>query len=243
MAEKASEKLKLQGVPAAPAPESVNGAAGFPVPAAESGGGAAGFSAPAIESGDDTPELDAAVEAVLFAYGKPISLGDLCDSLDMDRAAVADSLTRLAELYESQKRGIQLLRLGNSYQLCTRPEFALYIRRAMELSEPNQLPKAAIEVLLIIANFQPTTQRFIDEIRGVDSSYWLAWLIERELIEPVGKLERRGQPRAYATTLEFLRMFHFSSLSDVPEVSVHKTDETMAEQSELDFSELEGLLN
>lgn len=200
-------------------------------------------------SGQETEQLkreadvDAAVEAVLFAYGKPISLGDLCDSLDLNRASVAESLARLAALYETEERGIQLLRLGGSYQLCTRPQFAPYIRRAMELGEPNQLPKSAIEVLLIVANFQPTTQRFIDEIRGVDSSYWLTWLIERELIEPVGKLERRGQPRAYATTLEFLRMFHFSSLSDVPEVGSHKADESRAEQQELDLTELEGLLN
>lgn len=186
--------------------------------------------------------IDSAVEAIVFAYGNPISIGDLCYSLDLDREVIEESLKRLGKTYEEEKRGVQLVRLDGSYQLCSRAEHAQAIRKALELDEPGRIGKAATEVLLIVANFQPTTQRFIDDIRGVDSSYWISWLIERELIEPVGKLKRRGQPRAYATTREFLRQFHFESLSEVPDIGGVANDKDAASQKDLDLDELEGLL-
>lgn len=187
-------------------------------------------------------QIDCRIEAILFAYGTPICIEDLCAALDMDRFSIVESIERLSYYYDHEKRGIQIVRLDNSYQLCTRQEHAQVIRTALNLKESNPISKAAIEVLLIVANFQPTTQKFIDDIRGLDSSYWISWLIEHELITPVGKLDRRGNPKAYGTTLEFLRMFHLQSLSEVPEIKAIKKDDNAESQKGLNLDELAALI-
>ncbi len=186
--------------------------------------------------------IDAAVEAVLFACGYPISTEDLCFSLELDQKALLCSLERLKRRYESEVRGFRLIRLNSSYQLCSAERYASAIRKALNISKNDGIARPALEILSIIASFQPTTKRFIDDIRGVDSSYWLDWLTEHELIEPAGRLDRRGQPKAYATTMNFLRMFHLSSISELPDIGTVEGRDTEPPPQELDLSELEGLI-
>lgn len=192
--------------------------------------------------GRDDNVLDPAVEAVLFAYGNPISIEDLCYALDDEYEKVMESIGRLRERYRSRCCGIRLLKLNNCYQLCTAQEYAAAVRTALGLEQPMGISKSALEVLLIVASFQPTTQRFIDETRGTDSSYWTAWLVEHELIEPAGRLDRRGQPKAYATTLNFLRMFNLSSVSEVPELGAEIKNTAAQGQQALDLDSLAGLI-
>jgi len=195
-----------------------------------------------MEELEENKNIDPAVEAVLFACGDPVSLSELCLALDEDRAEVLKSLARLRDRYALEDRGVRLLKLENSYQLCTATQYAPAVRRALKLAEPAKLSRAAIEVLLIVANYQPTTQKFIDAIRGGDSSYWVAWLLDQELLRPVGKLDRRGQPNAYATTLAFLKMFHLGSLAEVPSIAPKRQTELNGVLAESELDELAELL-
>ena len=119
---------------------------------------------------------------------------------------------------------MRLLRLEDSWQLCSAPEYADVIRRAFEIRKPAKLSQPALEVLTIIAYYQPTTRAYVDQIRGVDSSYTVGLLLDRHLIEECGRLQVPGRPRLYRTTKAFLRAFHLNSLEDLPEMPGMETD-------------------
>ena len=142
----------------------------------------------------------------------------LCLALDIDRDTADAVCRRLADQYSYERRGIRLLRLDNSYQLCSAPEYAEPIRRAFESRRPARLSQPALEVLAIIAYYQPATRAYVDQIRGVDSSYTVGLLLERELIEECGRLAVPGRPIQYRTTQNFLRSFGLSSLEELPEL-------------------------
>ena len=164
----------------------------------------------------DIKELDAAVEGILFAAGEPIHIDRICLALDLDKLSVQQILQRLGDYYAFERRGIRLVRVEDSYQLCSAPEYADMIRRAFEIRKTAKLSQPALEVLAIIAYYQPTTRAYVDQIRGVDSSYTVGLLVERKLIEECGRLQVPGRPRLYRTTKNFLRSFHLTSLEDLP---------------------------
>ena len=164
----------------------------------------------------DIKELDAAVEGILFAAGEPIHIDRICLALDLDKLSVQQILQRLGDYYAFERRGIRLVRMEDSYQLCSAPEYADMIRRAFEIRKTAKLSQPALEVLAIIAYYQPTTRAYVDQIRGVDSSYTVGLLVERKLIEECGRLQVPGRPRLYRTTKNFLRPFHLTSLEDLP---------------------------
>ena len=164
----------------------------------------------------DIKELDAAVEGILFAAGEPIHIDRICLALDLDKLSVQQILQRLGDYYAFERRGIRLVRREDSYQLCSAPEYADMIRRAFEIRKTAKLSQPALEVLAIIAYYQPTTRAYVDQIRGVDSSYTVGLLVERKLIEECGRLQVPGRPRLYRTTKNFLRSFHLTSLEDLP---------------------------
>ena len=115
-------------------------------------------------------------------------------------------------------RGIRLLRMEDTWQLCSAPDYADVIRKAFEIRKPAKLSQPALEVLTIIAYYQPTTRAYVDQIRGVDSAYTIGLLLDRKLIEECGRLQVPGRPRLYRTTKQFLRAFHLTSLDDLPEL-------------------------
>ena len=164
----------------------------------------------------DIKELDAAVEGILFAAGEPIHIDRICLALDLDKLSVQQILQRLGDYYAFERRGIRLVRMEDSYQLCSAPEYADMIRRAFEIRKTAKLSQPALEVLAIIAYYQPTTRAYVDQIRGVDSSYTVGLQVERKLIEECGRLQVPGRPRLYRTTKNFLRSFHLTSLEDLP---------------------------
>ena len=166
----------------------------------------------------DMKELDAAMEAILFASGEPIHIDRLCLALDLDRRSAEQILRRLGDYYAFERRGIRLVRMEDSYQLCSAPEHAEPIRRAFEIRKTAKLSQPALEVLAIIAYYQPTTRAYVDQIRGVDSSYTVGLLLDRKLIEECGRLQVPGRPRLYRTTKTFLRSFHLNSLEDLPDL-------------------------
>ena len=166
----------------------------------------------------EVKEIESAIEGILFAAGDPVGVERLCMALDLDRATVDAVCQRLADYYSYERRGVRLLRLENSYQLCSAPEHADCIRRAFESRRPARLSQPALEVLAIIAYYQPTTRAYVDQIRGVDSAYTVGLLLERDLIEECGRLSVPGRPILYRTTQTFLRSFGLSSLEDLPDL-------------------------
>ena len=163
-------------------------------------------------------DIESAVEGILFASGEPVHIERICLALSLDRTSVETVLQKLGDFYSYERRGIRLIRMNDSYQLCSAPDYADIIRRAFEIRKPAKLSQPALEVLTIIAYYQPTTRAFVDQVRGVDSSYTMSLLTERKLIEECGRLQVPGRPHLYRTTKEFLRVFHISSLEELPEL-------------------------
>ena len=163
-------------------------------------------------------ELEAALEGVLFAAGEPVPVERLCLGLEVDRPTLDAVAQRLMDRYSYERRGIRVLRLDASYQMCSAPEYASWIRRTLESRKPARLSQPALEVLAIIAYYQPVTRAYVDQVRGVDSSYTVGLLLERELIEEAGRLSVPGRPVLFRTTRNFLRSFGLSSLEELPQL-------------------------
>ena len=166
----------------------------------------------------DRKELESALEAILFASGEPVQVDRICVALDIDRPTAEQLLQKLMDYYAYERRGIRLLRMEDTWQLCSAPDYADVIRKAFEIRKPAKLSQPALEVLTIIAYYQPTTRAYVDQIRGVDSAYTIGLLLDRKLIEECGRLQVPGRPRLYRTTKQFLRAFHLTSLDDLPEL-------------------------
>lgn len=163
-------------------------------------------------------EIESAIEGILFASGEPIHIDRICLALELDRPTVEKVLQRLGDYYAFERRGIRLIRMEDSWQLCSAPDYADMIRRAFEIRKPAKLSQPALEVLSIIAYYQPTTRAYVDQVRGVDSAYTVGLLLERKLIEECGRLQVPGRPHLYRTTKNFLRAFHLNSLEELPEL-------------------------
>lgn len=174
----------------------------------------------------------AAVEAVLFACGEPIELDRLAESVEIEKDSAARIVERLNDRYSEQGSALLIGKLGDGYQMMTRPEYARYIKSAMETRRQVPLSPAAMEVLAIVAYNQPVTRGFVDQVRGVDSSGVVRSLVERSLLEEHGRLNNvPGRPIAYRTTDNFLRCFGLSSLDDLP-VIPGSTDQINLEEYE-----------
>lgn len=164
----------------------------------------------------DLKEIESAVEAILFASGEPISLARLAAAVDVDPETIKQIVTRLSDYYSYERRGIRVLKIDDCYQLASAPEYAPLVRWAMETRRPPQLSQAALESLAVFAYFQPTTKAYVEQIRGVDSSYTVGLLSDRGLIEECGRLAVPGRPILYRTTQAFLRSFGLQTLEDLP---------------------------
>lgn len=160
--------------------------------------------------------IESAVEGILFAAGEPVEAQRLCAVLELDRETVDAVVRALADRYAYERRGMRILTLEDRYQMCSAPEHAEIIRRALETRKPPQLSQPALEALAVIAYFQPATRAFVEQIRGVDSAYTVKLLAERGLIEEAGRLAAPGRPVLFRTTTLFLRCFGLSSLEDLP---------------------------
>lgn len=164
----------------------------------------------------DKKEMEAAVESILFASGEPVNIERICVALAIDRPTAERILQGLMDYYAYERRGMRLLKIEDCWQLCSAPDYAEAIRRAFEIRKAAKLSQPALEVLTIIAYYQPVTRAYVDQIRGVDSSYTMSLLLDRGMIEECGRLQVPGRPRQYRTTKQFLRSFHLSSLDELP---------------------------
>lgn len=163
-------------------------------------------------------ELQSALESVLFASGEPVPVERLCLGLEVDRPTLDAVAQELMDKYKYERRGIRIVRMDTSYQMCSAPEYAPYVRKTLESRKPPKLSQPALEVLAVIAYYQPVTRAYVDQVRGVDSSYTVSLLLERDLIEEAGRLAVPGRPTLFRTTKNFLRTFELNSLAELPEL-------------------------
>lgn len=164
--------------------------------------------------------LESCIEAVVFAAGYPVAYQKLAEVTGLGTREVKRLAERIAKRYEDDKHGIMLLCFKDTCQFCTKEQYAPYIREALGIRRGGNLSASSMEVLAIVAYNQPVTRSFVDQVRGVDSSYAMNSLIDKALIEACGRLDAPGRPMLYATTEKFLRVFGLRSLSELPETEV-----------------------
>ena len=164
----------------------------------------------------NSDELISAIEAILFAAGEPITAARVAQVLGEDTETIHRCAKELQTAYEESGSGIRLVRMNDSLQLCSAPEFSTYVLRALEHRKPPKLSPSALEALAVVAYFQPVTRAYIDQVRGVDSSYTVSSLLERGLIEACGRLEAPGRPTLYQTSKLFLRTMGITGLDQLP---------------------------
>ena len=156
------------------------------------------------------------IEAILFAAGESVPVARLSLILGVGEEEVLAAAEELREKYEGEQRGMRILRLDDRLQMCSAPEFAPYISKVLEQRKPPMLSQPALETLAVVAYFQPVTRAYVEQVRGVDSSYTVSALCERGLIEECGRLEVPGRPAIFRTTDVFLRTMGISSLAELP---------------------------
>lgn len=178
-----------------------------------------------------------AIEAILFAAGHPVTLQKLSDTLNLPMRVLRTLLQEMEAWYD--RRGIQLLMLGDSCQLATREQYLEYIKTALGIRRGGNLSKNSFEVLAIVAYNQPVTRSFVDEVRGVDSGYIMSSLAEKGLIEAKGKLDLPGRPTLWGTSADFLRVFGLTSLKQLPaaELFLRPEENLFAEQIALELEQ------
>lgn len=163
-------------------------------------------------------ELERVIEAILFAAGEPVETERLSKSLESDPDEIDAAARALMGRLAFERRGIRIVHLGNSYQMCSSGEMAEYITKTLETRKPPKLSASQLETLTVIAYYQPATKAYVEQIRGVDSSYSVSALLNKQLIEECGRLNVPGRPILYRTTADFLRTFGLESLEDLPEI-------------------------
>ena len=162
--------------------------------------------------------MQGAAEAILFASGEPVSLERFADVLELDKPTAEKILNNLADRFNSGNIGVQIVKLEDGWQMCTRPEYAGQVRQALDMRRNMPLTQAALEVLAVVAYNQPVTKAFVEQVRGVDCSGVLGSLTSKGLIEERGRLDLPGRPLIYGTTPDFLRCLGISSLDQLPPV-------------------------
>ncbi len=163
-------------------------------------------------------QLQRAIEAILFAAGERVEIARLAAVLETDEGDIIAATDAMAGEMAYERRGIRILKLENGYQMVSSGEMADYVTKALETRKPPKLSSSQLETLTIIAYYQPATKAMVEQIRGVDSAYSVAALMNKKLIEEAGRLNVPGRPIQYRTTPDFLRTFGLSSLEELPPI-------------------------
>lgn len=165
---------------------------------------------------DDSNDIKNKIEAVLYTSGYPVTYDKFAGHFNISIDEIKKIIYELSEDYRS--RGINIILFDDSCQFITSEKYSETVKNILEMTKIWKLPNSALEVITIVAYHQPVTRAYIDQIRGIDSSYAINVLIERNLIESKGKLDIPGKPNIYGTTKEFLRCFGINSLEELPKL-------------------------
>lgn len=174
------------------------------------------------------------IEAILFASGEPVELSRISTVAEIEEETVALLIEQLNTIYKERNSAIEILRLGQSYQLATREEFSPVIKKILDTRRDTPLSAAAMEALAVVAYNQPVTKNFVEQVRGVDSSGVINTLTERGLLEEAGRLDLPGRPVTFATTEHFLRCFGMEDITQLP---------TLPSQEQIHFDEMDSPLD
>ena len=170
-------------------------------------------------------KIKSIIEAILFAAGRQVTIKELMISLEIPKEDLENIIVSMQEDYREQSRGIEIIKVDDSYQLCTKKELYDYIYPILDKRAKPNLSNAALETLAIIAYNPKITRAEIESIRGVSADACIYKLLEYGLIEETGKSDLPGKPMTYGTTSNFLKMFGYTSLNDLPELPRYKLDE------------------
>ena len=173
----------------------------------------------------DINHKKAIIEAILFSAGRQVEKKELLLALEISEDDIDTIISSIQEDYKKEDRGIELIKINNSYQLCSKKDLYEYIYPVLDKRTKPNLSNAALETLAIIAYNPKITRAEIESIRGVSADACVYKLMEYGLIEEAGKVDLPGKPMSYKTTDEFLKMFGYSSLEDLPELPRYKLDE------------------
>lgn len=184
--------------------------------------------------------IKSALESLLFVWGEPLEAKTAAELFDMPVSDMTEIFRELARDYEERRGGLLIREMDKTFQLCTNPENDDYITRLCTPVKEKRLSQAALEVLAIVAYKQPVGRSEIDAIRGVKSERVLEGLIRRQLVEEKGRSASIGRPVMYGTTREFLRLFGFESIKDLPEVEDVDTLLTDPDQLSIPIEALSG---
>ncbi len=163
-------------------------------------------------------QLQRIIEAILFAAGERVEVARLAQTLEVDPQEIVQATDALADQLAYDRRGIRILKLEQGYQMVSSGEMADYITKTLETRKPPKLSASQLETLTIIAYYQPATKAMVEQIRGADSAYSVAALLNKKLIEEAGRLNVPGRPIQYKTTPDFLRTFGLQSLEELPPI-------------------------
>lgn len=177
-------------------------------------------------------QWQAIVESVLFTMGNSVELSQLAVALDEDEATARDVVEQLKRRYEEENRGMQIIALEDSYQMCTKSSYYENLIRVASAPKKQVLTDVMLETLSIVAYKQPVTKLEISKIRGVSSDHAINRLIEYGLVYEAGRLDAPGRPAVFATTEEFLRRFGVGSVTDLPGISPEMEEEIKSEVAE-----------
>ena len=170
-------------------------------------------------------KIKSIIEAILFSAGRVVTINELILVLEKNQEEIEEIITNMMQDYKEQNRGIEIIKIDNGYQLCTKKELYEYIYPVLDKRNKPNLSNAALETLAIVAYNPKITRQEIESIRGVSADACVYKLLEYGLIEEAGKIDLPGKPMSYQTTNEFLRMFGYTSLKDLPELPRYKLDE------------------
>lgn len=166
----------------------------------------------------DQAQIQRVLEAILFASGERMEISRLAAVMEVDESEIEAAADALSNQLSFERRGIRIIRLERGYQMVSSGEMADYVTKALETRKPPKLSSSQLEALTIIAYYQPATKAMVEQIRGVDSAYSVAALLNKKLIEEAGRLNVPGRPIQYRTTPDFLRTFGLSSLDELPPI-------------------------
>ncbi len=198
----------------------------------------------------ETEKIKGIIEAMLFSSGRIISKDELVLNLEISKEEIENIIKIMQEEYKKENRGIELIEIDNGYQLCTKKELYNYIYPIIDKRTKPNLSNAALETLSIIAYNPRITRAEIEAIRGVSADAVVYKLLEYGLIEEAGKTDLPGKPMSYKTTNEFLKMFGYTSLTDLPELPKYKLDsnrqiviDELVEEKEVENTQIENSQN
>lgn len=177
----------------------------------------------------DRKRMEAAAEAILFTMGNAVEVERIAKALGMSTEATRKMLLTMKEKYDKDERGIRIIELEDSFQMCTDPDLYEYLIKIAKQPKKIVLTDVVLETLSIIAYKQPITRIELEKIRGVKCDHAVNKLIEFNLVKEVGRLDAPGRPLLFGTTEEFLRRFGVSSVEELPEVNPVKMEDFKAE--------------